>query len=186
MTGLVDPNRLRSPTNSFEYNQIFEKIIMANLQNSFGLICDSQTTGSNSDYDFIFDDYKIEMKVKTNMKIQVHYLKNDMPTSLLLSTSDFFLFISPGKVQGVSSMKLRLVSTAALKKFMINNHKPNQINFEFMFKKNISHIYLGYIPLVESDLNKYLFRVENLVLLNDRDIRKEMLHLLKKELYVNL
>ena len=79
----------------------------------------TMTFGYNSDYDFILNNTKIELKISSYAKGTLELCRADYsPSGLSISKSDIYLFLNPsGK-----TAKFRAVSTAELSNVYLSAH----------------------------------------------------------------
>ena len=107
---------------SIGHGEEAEFAIQNALARLYNLNRGAMTFGYASDYDFILNNTKIELKISSKYTGTMELCRADYtPSGLSVTTSDIYLFLNPSGKVG----KLRAISTAELKK-VYKNVQPSQ------------------------------------------------------------
>jgi len=118
----------------FSYNDSAEDAVINALCYWYDLRSNGGTDGYDPRYDKLVRGSKIEIKISTSTEPYVEFAKiDDAASGVMVSTSDLYLFVSPGRTNGKKMYKARLVRTRELQRRIahtIEQHPEQIIEFK--------------------------------------------------------
>lgn len=129
---IIDISKLNT---DYSYNTQAENAVALSFCYNYGLFFNEHSIGLKSEYDCIINHKKVEIKIQSGGAPIIEYMKYDgSPSGITLSEADVYMVLNPGTSNGVKFMKVRLFSTALIKRW-INTQLKNEVD-PIVFKPN--------------------------------------------------